>query len=679
MRLWFLIILALVAAGCGGGTGTEAGTLVTVPQRATVAVAMADESSEDMGGVYVTFTKVSLVPEGGGDPVVLFESMTGEEVNFSNLDNEELLFSVNDDVETGTYAKILVAVESIRVVGGPCEDLTTTVQDDEIELVPEDPIEIAAGDKIVIQLAMNSSQSVQIELDSASETCVFEPMVNVSVALMSPPEAQDCPTSATGTVDEILLNIQNEIIGFALDLGEGSDPQNVMVGEDTGVFGTDGLPTSANTIRLGDELTAKGRLDEEGDMLADVVIAGEVITFSATVIGAPDRGVVRVMPDVGEAVTGETNVRLFDGTLILFDCQDATAAALTKGAKLTITGKVAPDDEVFLAAEVEVDPVVIVGSLTACIETDEGFEIKVLPVGVAIEQTIAVPSGVGIKLAGDGTIPKDLLSELLACEPLPVRVSLGMEDGGNGDGTNGDSTAELALEEGEIRTASDVRVSAESIKGEVDRISAGQQLVLVDETLISVLDTATIVDLRDGESLASLSDVMPGDCVRVFGLHGCDDDPDADFYAFVMLVLENDDDKPEPPSPIRFEGCGQGYWKNHVEAWPAGYAPDDLFGDIFEDAFPGKTLYQVLWQGGGGVRALGRHAVAALLNAAADDIHYRFTEREVVGMFDDAVSEGGHVEWTKRRFELNNELGCRDDDDRRDDDEHDDDDDDRRT
>ena len=37
----------------------------------------------------------------------------------------------------------------------------------------------------------------------------------------------------------------------------------------------------------------------------------------------------------------------------------------------------------------------------------------------------------------------------------------------------------------------------------------------------------------------------------------------------------------------------------------------------FDDAFPGMTLLEVLSQGGGGLNALGRHTVAALLNAAS--------------------------------------------------------------
>jgi hypothetical protein len=654
-----VLFLAFLMVACGGGAGSS--NLVAIPQTGQIAVRMTQQAGGETNGIYVTFCKISMVPKDGGEPVVLFEDLDGEEVNISNLSNEVLLLSVNDDVPTGTYTKLLVDVKAIDVVGGPCDDLDTSVPDDEIELLPDEEIEVKAGDKLAITLAMNSDQSVQLKADAVNEECVFLPVVKVEVETLSPPEAQKCPTSAAGEVTEILLNIQNEILGFVLDLGAGSDPQNVLIDDDTGMFGINGLPTSPETIDLGDELTAKGRLNEDGDMLADVITVGEQITFGGTVLSMPELGVVRVLPDEGEEVVGETNVRIFDATLILFDCQDATIASLTRGAKVTIGGKVAPDRSTFLASEVEVDPVVIFGLLTSCKEVTDGFEITVLPIGVRIEQTIFVPEEVGILLQGDGTIPKDLLEELLECDPLPVKVALASDDL--------DAEPTLAQTEDDKKVASEVRVAAETIKGKVERIAPDDRLVLVDETLVSVLRTATIIDLRKDEKLGSLEDIDIGDCVRVFGLSACEDDLDADFYGFVLVVLP--DEKPEPPKPDRYEGCSHGFWKNHEEAWPRGYSPDDLFDDLFEPTFEGKTLMDVLRIKGGGINSLGRETVAALLNAASDHVNYRYTERGVIGMFNE-TSPRGEVEWLKKRFEYNNNLGCPwdgKDDDRYEDDE----------
>ncbi len=71
--------------------------------------------------------------------------------------------------------------------------------------------------------------------------------------------------------------------------------------------------------------------------------------------------------------------------------------------------------------------------------------------------------------------------------------------------------------------------------------------------------------------------------------------------------------------PVELGYCSPGYWKqaHHFDSW-VDYTPEQLFGTVFSDAFPNKSLVQVLSSGGGGLNALGRHVVAALLNNSAD-------------------------------------------------------------
>ncbi|MBA2564146.1 MAG: hypothetical protein H0V09_01825 [Gemmatimonadetes bacterium] len=69
------------------------------------------------------------------------------------------------------------------------------------------------------------------------------------------------------------------------------------------------------------------------------------------------------------------------------------------------------------------------------------------------------------------------------------------------------------------------------------------------------------------------------------------------------------------------------------------------------------TLDEVLSQGGGGLKALGRHTAAALLNAASPDVDYDLTARQVIRQFNTA-HPGGDIEGTKNRFERFNEQGC---------------------
>ena len=109
------------------------------------------------------------------------------------------------------------------------------------------------------------------------------------------------------------------------------------------------------------------------------------------------------------------------------------------------------------------------------------------------------------------------------------------------------------------------------------------------------------------------------------------------------------------------EGCTPGYWKQaqHFDSWTQPYDPGDLFVSAgFEDAFPGMTLLQVLEQGGGGLNALGRHTVAALLNTASPDVDTAYTNPQTVIDLFNGVYPGGDYEGLKNIFAGYNELGC---------------------
>ena len=96
-----------------------------------------------------------------------------------------------------------------------------------------------------------------------------------------------------------------------------------------------------------------------------------------------------------------------------------------------------------------------------------------------------------------------------------------------------------------------------------------------------------------------------------------------------------------------------------IQHQPSGLDTDywQHFSSVFENAFPGKTLVQVLGQGGGGLNALGRQTVAALLNAANLEVNYTYTILEVISKFN-AVYPGGDYEGLKDDFEAENTIFC---------------------
>jgi hypothetical protein len=112
-------------------------------------------------------------------------------------------------------------------------------------------------------------------------------------------------------------------------------------------------------------------------------------------------------------------------------------------------------------------------------------------------------------------------------------------------------------------------------------------------------------------------------------------------------------------TPSGGEGCTPGYWKQsqHFDSWPAPYTPSTPFSDVFEDAFPGMTLLDVLGAGGGGLTALGRHTVAALLNGGSSAVNYDLGSGSVIESFNN-VYPGGDYERLKNRLASLNEQGC---------------------
>jgi hypothetical protein len=125
----------------------------------------------------------------------------------------------------------------------------------------------------------------------------------------------------------------------------------------------------------------------------------------------------------------------------------------------------------------------------------------------------------------------------------------------------------------------------------------------------------------------------------------------------VRIITKGEDEQ------LGGEGCTPGFWKQpqHFDSW-VGFAPTDSFESVFgRDAYSGSpTLLEVLSTGGGGLSALGRHAVAGLLNATNPDVDYAFTSSQVIQMFQSAFDSGDAavIEETKNALDAANNGGC---------------------
>jgi hypothetical protein len=126
------------------------------------------------------------------------------------------------------------------------------------------------------------------------------------------------------------------------------------------------------------------------------------------------------------------------------------------------------------------------------------------------------------------------------------------------------------------------------------------------------------------------------------------------------------------------EGCTPGYWKNNwvrwqgVEpgnAWTSPYVGGTSFDSVFGVSITVRvgrvdrtnpTLFQALNAQGGGINALARHAVAALLNAQSPDVDYAMTAGDVVTAVYNAIEggDGAVIEDLKNDLDGYNNAGC---------------------
>jgi len=113
------------------------------------------------------------------------------------------------------------------------------------------------------------------------------------------------------------------------------------------------------------------------------------------------------------------------------------------------------------------------------------------------------------------------------------------------------------------------------------------------------------------------------------------------------------------PPPIGQQGCTPGYWKQpqHLDSWTGYEATADYATTFGVSSSFTKTLLEALGQGGGNQIALGRHAVAALLNAASYGVAYPVTADQIIALVQSAYATG-QFEAAKNKLAAYNELGC---------------------
>jgi len=256
-----ILLLTLITA-CGGGSSDQ--TIGQTPEEpATVAVLLSDATAEDYDHAYATITRVELLGDGGNQ--VIF---SGEEtVDLLALSDTVQLFAVDEDVEPGDYEKIRITASSLVLVvenddGSTLETTVDLVANGKIDLNPRGPFAIAAGGIVFVSLDWDVNESLKLT-ETGSGRIIMRPVVFVDIGFE--PVFKRGLVRVSGIVRELAPDLSYFrlcSLGDATQLIDrpllNSLCLDVVVGENTGLFGDDGEPVMLVDLAAGDPVTVLG-------------------------------------------------------------------------------------------------------------------------------------------------------------------------------------------------------------------------------------------------------------------------------------------------------------------------------------------------------------------------------------------------------------------------------------
>lgn len=164
--LMMSIGLALILTGCGGSSSDSSeSSSATVSSQGSVAMFVTDAPADPdlFDAVNVTLSQVVLVPEEGGDPVVVRdgESVT---VDFLNLTHDALPLSYREGVPEGRYCRIELAIDNVELVLAAGGTATPDLPGDgSLTLVPNQCFEVEADGVAHVQLDLDLRKSIFYE------------------------------------------------------------------------------------------------------------------------------------------------------------------------------------------------------------------------------------------------------------------------------------------------------------------------------------------------------------------------------------------------------------------------------------------------------------------------------------------------------------------------------------
>ncbi len=272
-RLSASIVLAVTLVSCGGGSSTPDPVAVTPPvvaTTATVAIILTDASADDYDHAFVNITSVELLSDDGNQTI--FEG--DETVDLLALRVTVQLFAVNENVTPTNVQKIRIKASGMILVVDHDDGLTTEtnvelVANGKIDLNPLGTFPITAGEVVFVSLDWDVNESLKLT-ETGQGKIIMRPVIFVEIG--TEPAFKEGLIRVTGMVELIA----SDFTVFRICSGDGAaqlptDPilsalcLDVILTDNTGIFGEDGLPIMVSDLVKGDVVTVLGLLRRSMD------------------------------------------------------------------------------------------------------------------------------------------------------------------------------------------------------------------------------------------------------------------------------------------------------------------------------------------------------------------------------------------------------------------------------
>lgn len=521
-----LMCLGFMIAACGGGGGGSSSGGPAAPSgTGSVAVLITDGPSAEVEALILTISKISLIPAGNKEAVVVYDDPQPETINVLDYKSKEepYFLTLKDEVPAGYYEKIRLEIENIDVIGGPCEEKRIKLPSGKIDLNPRGGFYVKEGEAIAIQLDFDANKWFNLHEAGNSGKCILRPVIFVDIDTLG--LQSRCPKIIKGTIVD-----KDGDTKFLLKPAGNRGTVWVIVDQNTVIVDENGVFKDESILNEEDTVYVRGRLTRDG-VLASLVVEGEIWKVDGTAtdeVQTDESGLFfPFRPDSGEALIDGINVRVSEDTPILLGCNTpGSLDDIGQDTPVTVIGKISAEKG-FIAAAVLIEAAEVKGELTE-IKDPQSTETAypfVIQKGDGSSQTIVVPPDTPIHLVGDGPLEISELKELVnTCKVYPsVRVLL--------DASAPDS-----------QTALKVLVYPEELTGKVISVDPAEAIIVLNvdgvDKKIKVDGSAKIFESDENCEILFLKDIEEGDNVTVFGIPSCttDDPNDPDFTAYTVVV-----------------------------------------------------------------------------------------------------------------------------------------------